>query len=277
MAHIRITVLSENTATKSRLIGEHGFALWLEVDNKNVLFDTGQQGQVITHNAANLNIDLHNIDALVLSHGHYDHTGGLNDICSQTKKLVVYAHPDAFDKKYSKRSDGSIHDAGIPASTEKSVESQVEIKLNKQSIEIYPDFYLTGNIPRLTGFEDTGGAFFLDRDCTIPDLLLDDQAAFIKTASGLVVILGCAHSGIINTLRYIRQLTDNAPIHTVIGGMHLMAANEARIDKTIAELREFEIKRLYPAHCTGFEATTKLWQSFTETCTPCSVGMVLEY
>ena len=275
MANLRITVLAENTVRKKGILAEHGFALWIELGDKRILFDTGQ-GKVIHNNAINLGINLGDADSVALSHGHYDHTGGLVEICRQTEKLTVYSHPAVFNPKYSKHVDGSVHDAGISTSAKNAVSHKTDVRFNNQSVEICPGFHLTGEIPRITDFEDTGGAFFLDHNCKTPDLLIDDQAAFINTSSGLIVILGCAHAGVINTLRHIRQLTGICPIHTVIGGMHLVSATNERIDKTIMEFKDLGIKRLFPAHCTGFEATARLWREFRELCSPCNVGTVIE-
>ena len=135
---------------------------------------------------------------------------------------------------------------------------------------------LTGPVPRRTDFEDTGGAFFLDEACTQPDPIVDDQAAFVETALGTVVILGCAHSGIVNTLWHIHELTDGRPIHTVIGGTHLVRASAERMDRTVAELRRLNIARLLPCHCTGFPAQVRLWNEFPERCAVCPTGTVVE-
>lgn len=112
----------------------------------------------------------------------------------------------------------------------------------------------------------------LDEACTQPDPLEDDQSVFFDTVDGTVVLLGCAHSGVINTLHYIRQLTDNRPIHTVIGGMHLVGASSRRTERTIEELKQLGIRRFAPAHCTGMPATVALWNAFPGQCQPCPVG-----
>jgi 7,8-dihydropterin-6-yl-methyl-4-(beta-D-ribofuranosyl)aminobenzene 5'-phosphate synthase len=130
----------------------------------------------------------------------------------------------------------------------------------------------TGPVPRVTDFEDTGGPFFLDAACQVPDPLLDDQALYFESPKGTVVLLGCAHSGVINTLRYIRQLTGGRPVHAVMGGMHLVSASEQRLNRTIHELREMGIRHLGPAHCTGRTATTALWTSLPEQCFSWHVG-----
>jgi len=133
-------------------------------------------------------------------------------------------------------------------------------------------FFLTGEIPRATSFEDVGGAFFLDEAGTQPDPILDDQALFFDTREGLVVLLGCAHAGVVNTLNHIGRLRPGRRFHVVLGGMHLLTAGPERIICTVEALRALGVERLGPAHCTGAAATARLWSEFPNACTVCSVG-----
>ena len=136
---------------------------------------------------------------------------------------------------------------------------------------------LTGAIPRANAYEDTGGPFFTDEQGREPDELLDDQAAFFETEAGTVVILGCAHAGIINTVWYIRSLTSNRPIHAIMGGMHLLHASPQRMEFTIAELTRLQVGCLMPCHCTGAAAVSRLWNAFPGRCAACPVGTVLSF
>ncbi len=267
----RITVLVENTAGRRGLLGEHGLSFWIELGEKKVLFDTGQ-GKVLGENAAVLGILLEQTDAIVLSHGHYDHTGGLADVLCRTRGIPVYAHRAAFGPKYARNVDGSSRDVGMQYMDEEGIRERNKVVLVEGPVDLGEGLHLTGPIPRQTDFEDTGGDFYTDALCTKPDELPDDQAAFIETSSGTVVILGCAHSGIVNTLRYIQTLTANRPIRKVIGGMHLLNASPERMNKTVAELRRMNIQRLLPCHCTGFSATTRLWSEFPGQCSSCPTG-----
>ncbi|MCU0858566.1 MAG: MBL fold metallo-hydrolase [Pontiellaceae bacterium] len=271
-----ITVLVENTAGGRGLIAEHGLSFLIDTGRNKILFDTGQ-GLALRYNVDQLRIDLKTVDAVVLSHGHYDHTGGLAFALNRMNSPRVYAHPQAFNPKYARNPDGTGREIGIAARDKITAGELAKVVSVENKTEISPGFYLTGPIPRTTDFEDTGGAFFKDPECRIPDDLPDDQAAFIETKDGTVVILGCAHSGVINTLRYIHSLTGSRPIHTVIGGMHLLNASQTRMDQTIAELRRFNIRQLFPCHCTGFAATVRLWKEFPEKCNPCPAGTVLMF
>jgi 7,8-dihydropterin-6-yl-methyl-4-(beta-D-ribofuranosyl)aminobenzene 5'-phosphate synthase len=275
MAEVRITILVENTARGCELLGEHGLSFLIELGDRKILFDTGQSNAII-HNAEKLNVDLKKTDAILLSHGHYDHTGGLGDVLELARQVKVYAHPATFDPKFARNSDGSARYIGMSSKTQQMVREQSELVLVEAPTEICDGLFLTGPVPQVTDFEDTGGPFFKDETCRQPDDLIDDQAAFLETPAGTVVILGCAHSGVINTLRYIQTLTNSRNIHTVIGGMHLISASEDRMNKTIAELLKFDIMRLYPCHCTGFAGIARLWSEFPGRCLSASVGTTIK-
>jgi len=275
MADGRITVLVENTAGGRGLLAEHGLSFWIEHGDRRILFDTGQ-GTVLRGNAPRLGIRLEMTDAIVLSHGHYDHTGGLSDALRSARGASVYAHRAAFEPKYARNTDQTARDVGMSVLDAQRVRDMVELVWVEGPTEVCTGLCLTGPIPRTNDFEDTGGAFFKNRNCTEPDDLVDDQAAFVETSSGTVVILGCAHAGIINTLRHVQTLTDSRSIHTVIGGMHLLNASPERMDKTVAELRRLDVQRLLPCHCTGFAAMARLWNELPGRCAACPVGTVVE-
>ena len=274
---ICVTTLVENTVGRLDLLAEHGLAFWIEAGEKLVLFDTGA-GQVITRNARSLGVSLEPIDAVVLSHGHYDHTGGLRHVLKTGGRTKVFAHPDAFRAKYARNTDGAPRNVGIKPSDEAAIrENADELVRTDQPVEVLPGLFVTGKVPRVTDFEDTGGPFFLDSQCQKPDPLIDDQAMFFESDRGTVVLLGCAHSGVVNTLQYIRQLTGNKPIHAVMGGMHLINASERRIERTIDAIGRLEVKRLGPAHCTGIAATARVWSAFPGGCFPCNTGSRAEF
>ena len=270
MNSYKITVLVENTAGKSGVIAEHGLAYFIEAGDEKILFDTGQ-GMALEHNAKKLGIDLHNLDALILSHGHYDHTGGLHLVSPKR----VFAHPAVTESKFSRNPNGKIHSVAMPNVDRQALLAHPKWIRVEAPVELSNGICITGPVPRLTDFEDTGGAFFCDTDCTVSDELLDDQALFFETSAGIVVVLGCAHSGVINTLRFIQTLTDHRPIHTVIGGMHLLHADENRMNRTVEELRLLNVQHLMPCHCTGLPAIARMWNEFPGQCNPCFVGAII--
>lgn len=271
-----IKVLVDNSAAGRNLLGEHGLSLWIEYNGRKILFDTGQTSAV-WHNARQLNISLTDTHSIVLSHGHYDHTGGLDAVLEQTGPIDVYTHPQALVLKYACDQEGFSRENGMSASLRKTVEALARISAVTGPVQITPGFWCTGPIPRKKSFEDTGGAFFKDRRCRIPDDLPDDQACFAEIDDGLVVFVGCAHAGLINTLNYVTELRPEKPIHTVIGGTHLAAANEERMSKTIAALRKFDIRNLLPMHCTGFQATARLWTEIPGRVAVAPVGTTIPY
>jgi len=274
---IRVTAVVENTAGARDMLTEHGLAFWIDTGSRRVLFDTGQ-GKVLRHNARRLGVRLELADAIVLSHGHYDHTGGLGQALRTAPRAKVYAHPAALRPKYARNDDGTARDLGIPSLDEETVRKQAsELVWTRQPTEFCDGLFVTGEIPRVTAFEDTGGPFFLDRDCQHPDPLIDDQCVFFQCLQGTVVLLGCAHAGVVNTLRYVEQLTGNRPIHAVMGGMHLGGASRERMNHTILAFSEFDIRHLGPAHCTGMAATAELCTAFPERCFACRAGTTMAF
>lgn len=272
-----ITVLVENTANKRGLLAEHGLAFWIERAGHRILFDTGQ-GMALTHNAKALGIDLSTATDVVLSHGHYDHTGGLLAAIEQLGQATVYAHLTAFRERFSRHERTGAKSVQSPIESLDWLESRVRqiVPTRAQPIELAEGIWLTGQIPRLNDVEDTGGDFYLDEACTQPDTIVDDQALYINTVNGLVVVLGCAHAGVMNTLDYIRTLTRNKPIHAVIGGMHLLNANEQRLSQTVQKLRELDVQRIGLAHCTGFAAMARLYHELPDRCFHCVTGTRIE-
>ena len=319
---LQIVVLAENTAEGRGIRGEHGLAFLVARDGKRLLFDTGQ-GLVLADNAKVLNLDLTNLDAIVLSHGHYDHTGGLTQVMrlqnslqqpvgtepdppdpwkprviraggttsvssawvlhepqvlSQTvRPLPVHAHPGAVAPKYRAKASG-IYAIGMPDACLRAARGPAaRLTLSTDAVAVAPGIRLTGVIPRIHDDERSQEHFCLDAEGLQNDPVADDQALLVETGTGIVVLLGCAHAGVINTLDHIRDLTDGAPMRAVVGGMHLRSATPERLAWTIRELRRFDIAALYPMHCTGFAATAALWQALPGRVQSAGAGAILTF
>lgn len=271
----KVTVVVENTVGVDGMIPEHGICYWIDNANTQIILDTGQGG-VLLNNAHILSIPLEQAERVILSHGHYDHTGGLETVLQLSRNPKVYAHPAAFQPKYACNKHGESRSIGIPAIIEKSVRKLAgDVIYTTGFTQIADGLFVTGEIPRVTAFEDTGGPFFLDEGCTEPDPFLDDQALFFESSKGTVVLLGCAHAGVINTLLYIRQLTHGKKIHAAMGGMHLGSASRKRMDKTIEHLIRINPDLLGPAHCTGKSATTELRKALPQKWFPCHAGTTI--
>ena len=273
-----ITILVENTSHNTALLCEHGLSCWIRFGGKRILFDTGQTDKII-NNAEQLGVDLAETDAMILSHGHYDHTGAIPAVMNTASKATVYLHPNAVGKRYSikNRKAKMVGTSNETENTLKTLENNNRIILTKSPTEIVDGLFATGQIPRKTTFENTGGNFFMDEQGQIPDPLYDDQAVYFNTPSGIVVILGCAHSGVINTLNHISDLTGAKKFHAVIGGLHLVNADNNRINETIRALKNFDVKKLGLAHCTGDNAVEVFMKELPETAFRCSTGTQLVF
>jgi 7,8-dihydropterin-6-yl-methyl-4-(beta-D-ribofuranosyl)aminobenzene 5'-phosphate synthase len=261
---VRITTLSENTAARMGILAEWGLSVLVEVDNLKILLDAGQ-GISTVRNATALGIDLSAIDKIVLSHGHADHTGGLRELLATRGKPVgIVAHPDIWAAKYVQRPGEEDYSfIGIPFDREELEGLGASFTLTKEPLWIADHIVILGEVPMLTGYEQIDPNLYVKGESGFsPDLVMDDRALAIRTDLGLVVVAGCAHRGIINTLENAQKLTGVEIIHTLVGGTHLIRAEEEQIELTIAELKEMGIQRLGVSHCTGFHASVRLAEEF---------------
>jgi len=262
ITNLSITAIVENTAGAFEVAGEWGLALWIQADQHRILCDTGQ-GHTLQQNARLLGIDIASADALVVSHGHSDHTGGIAALMAAGFRGKTYIHPAALLPKYQREKTPPHRAKGIPqASREALLMRASDVVKSSGPVEIAPGILVTGAIPRRNSYEDVPDPFFLDESCTQPDPLVDDQALLIETTRGWTVITGCGHSGLINTLSYAQELTGDSRIAAVVGGLHLFRASAERIQATTENLRNFEVQMLAPCHCTGFHATGALQHDF---------------
>lgn len=272
---VRITVLVENSVHSQGLAAEHGLSFHIRIGQRSLLFDTGQS-DLILRNARALGIALNEINSLVLSHGHYDHTGGLDAVLTAAPQARVCLHPAALEAKYSRKPGSAARFIGMNGNTAESLRHRGFIKTTGWT-RILEDVCVTGEIPRATSYEDTGGPFFLDTEGARPDPLTDDQALVIDLGQSVLLLLGCAHAGVVNTLDQVEQMTGGKPVRAVMGGFHLSSASEERLMRTIARLRSAKLTFLAPMHCTGWPAMPRLWQAFPEVIRSVGVGAVLEF
>jgi 7,8-dihydropterin-6-yl-methyl-4-(beta-D-ribofuranosyl)aminobenzene 5'-phosphate synthase len=268
----KATVLCENCVFSNvGAIAEHGWSVYIESDQGNFLFDTGQ-GKAIINNARYFNKDLSTIQGIMISHYHCDHTGGLLRVLEQAGKVKVYAHPDLFKNSYV-IDEGKERNIGIPFRQEILESKGAQFIFNTSLREIVPDLMLSGEIPRLTEFEKGSKRFLLKTgEGYAQDFIFDDQTLIMNTEKGLMVILGCSHSGIINIINHIIDKTGQDHIRTIIGGTHLGPASEETREKTIQALKKFDIEKIGVSHCTGLETSMRLGQEFGDRFFFCHVG-----
>jgi len=261
---VKITTLSENSATGGCL-GEWGLSMLVEVSDKKILFDTGA-GAAAMQNAQLLGVDLAGIDAIVLSHGHHDHTGGLRDVLRRVVRQVdVIAHPDVWGRKYGSFGGGPKRFNGIPFVREGLESLGANFQLSTGAVRLAENVTTTGEIPMVTDYEIVEKYLYVrDGKEFKQDLLVDDLALVIDTEFGLVVITGCAHRGIVNTLKQARKAAGKDLIYAAIGGTHLVHASPERLERTSADLGEMGVQYLGVSHCTGFKASARLAERFGE-------------
>lgn len=271
----KLTILVENTvpAKGDGLYAEHGFSLFLERPEIRIIFDTGPAGVAMLHNAPRLGVELSTADAIVLSHGHMDHTGGLAGVLRAVgRPIPVYGHPAIFADRYGKRGD-QIRYGGLPYKREALEGMGASFNLSSEFRQIAPGVHLTGEIPRRRAFETGDAHLYVKENGELrKDPLMDDQSMLLETADGLALILGCCHSGLINTIDQVRAKLPGRPIHTVIGGTHLGFAPPEQLHETISILRGLSVKRLGLSHCTGLQAGAYLAREFGDRVAFCNVG-----
>jgi 7,8-dihydropterin-6-yl-methyl-4-(beta-D-ribofuranosyl)aminobenzene 5'-phosphate synthase len=272
----RIRIVCDNTAGPlSGTLGEHGFAALVERDGYSLLFDTGG-GHTLLHNAQRMNLDLRKVDEVVLSHGHYDHTGGLWSLLQTCGPKRVLAHPAVFAKRYAIR-ESVQHSIGIPYDEEFLRGLGATFSYSDAFRELSPGIFLTGEVPRVTDFERGDTALFCDPSGCEADTVADDQSLVMVTPKGLLLLLGCCHAGLVNTIELAREKTGVDDVYAVIGGCHLAFSSQAQIEGTIKALRRYRIRKICAGHCTGFDPAARLAKEFPGAFRPAHVGYTLEY
>lgn len=249
MQKLKLTVLNDNTAGRW-CRAEHGLSFLIETD-QTVLFDTSSSSDLIAYNAQILNIDLRQIDTIVLSHGHDDHTGGL--MLFDGQKLIC--HPDTFLKRYRKSNHTEL---GIKWA-EDEIHSRFSLGTSRNPIQLSEQIYFLGEIPRLTDFESKNTAF--QKADGTDDFVMDDSGLAIVTSKGLVVVSGCAHSGICNLTAHAMKVTGIEKVQMIIGGFHLQN-DDVVTQNTIDWMKAMQVEQVIPSHCTSFSAQAAIYRSF---------------
>ncbi|MDD4335587.1 MAG: MBL fold metallo-hydrolase [Desulfotomaculaceae bacterium] len=271
---LKLAVISENTVgTPCGIMGEWGLSIYVEAGGMKILFDTGESG-VLLNNADMMGIDLRSVEALVLSHGHYDHTGGMRSFLRCRGKLPVYAHPGLFACHCGTPEKPRY--IGVPYRKELLESLGAEFVFVKEPLEITPGVFVSGEVPRKRVFENAKETLFcLENDRTImPDPFHDDMSLYCVTPAGLFIVLGCAHAGLINIVEHAREVTGESRVYGIIGGTHLGPAPVEQQKATINYLKELDLQLLGANHCTGPAVIARLANVFGPRFRFCPAGSI---
>lgn len=265
---VEVVVLVDDYSGFTELLAEHGFSALVSVlyeDGREfkVLLDTGPSGRVLFENASSLGIDLGSVDVVVLSHRHYDHSGGLADLAKTAEGKPVVAHPDALKPCYVRSRGFTRFNVGLPPAVRSSLQ-RLELVLAKGPLELAPGVWFMGEINRhydnsyaVKDFKTISEGILVD------ELLLDDTAIAVAIGERAFVVAGCSHSGIANIVRQAKKLTGARGID-VLGGLHLATADTKTIARVVEDLANEGVVHVYAGHCTGLRGEAKLLEKFDD-------------
>lgn len=253
---LKVTILS--TMLADRGLGEWGFAALVEADGHRILFDTGMHADVVLKNAATLGVDLSDVPDVILSHSHFDHTGGLMTLREsvRAKNPAALATVHGAEGLFYKRIEGGPPIIANPLLVMRPAYEATGgvFRIHAQPVQLYPGVWFTGPVPRKHPERNFPGKSRLEGpNGIVEDNVPEDAGLVINTADGLVVITGCGHCGVVNLVEHARTVVRPAKIHALIGGLHLFDASEQTLAWTAGKLREFGVENLIGAHCTGLE------------------------
>ena len=275
-----VQILCDNNIGRMDFLGEHGFAAFIEHDDKTYLFDTGQ-GHTLPHNVKTGGIQLDGIEAVLLSHGHYDHTGGLPWVLEQTGPKKIIAHPAVFSKHMARLSSDATaapHYVGVPKDQEGFGRTGAYFDFRKETGEVAPGFhFITGYERKPEQTPDDRKLVLARGDKFVPDPIAEDANLLLETSSGPVLVLGCAHGGVLNITDHVREKFGIDRLHAVLGGTHLMFYAPDQVQAAIDTFEAFDVQIVGVSHCTGPQAAMTLAQHFGERFRQAAAGVRFDF
>ncbi len=259
---LTVTVLQNDTASRPEVRARHGLALLIEYGPTRVLFDTGPDETVVS-NAQAVGVSLRPLTAIVLSHGHYDHTGGLAAVLAVAGETRIIAHRDVFAESYARDAQEGLHFIGPPLSQEEYEQRGAHLELSATSRQVGPGLLTTGEVPQEPTTVVTDARLLRSEQGSMrPDPFRDDLSLVALLDGCSVVITGCAHAGLLNILRQAGKVAPGRRPRVVLGGLHLGAAPDEAVAALAAEVYAGGVRTLLPGHCTGEHATEVLQENF---------------
>lgn len=273
---LMLTILCDNAAGRKGLAGKHGFSALVETGQRRVLFDTGPPGDQVLSTAATLGISLEELDAVVISHGHYDHLGGLEALLAATGPQRVVAHPLVFRRRFARDASGDLRHLGPPALKEDYERLGAHFVLTTEPMVIAEGLFVAGEV-------QSGGPSRVDdrllaesAGATVPDNFADEVALVADLPCGAVVLTGCAHKGVANIVAHVKSLARSGTVSTVVGGLHLAGVDEAKVAILAEKLNSLGVRTIVPCHCTGRAAVQVLQQAFPGRLVAVGTGDILD-